>query len=383
MATNKRRPQGQGSIFYRADKDRWVGSIDISEDGQRRRRSVTGHTKKEVAAKLDDLRKELDQHGTVAAADLTFRDLFTAWIDTAAPAKVQPSTVANYRTLAEKHLLPTLGNRQVGKLQPADLERVLRMMSKDGYRRSTLVHVRQVGSQVLDWAVRRRQASWNPFKIAEIPPNAAPARQRESLTVDEVRRVIDAAAEHRNGALLTVGITTGLRPGELTALTWASIDLDGGTLHVWQAWKGAGDDRVLAEPKTKGSARTVALPPVTIDALRQHRQVWAEERLAGLWSDEHTEHGGLVFVTEAGTPIDPANLRRLFRYVARDADLDKLTPYMLRHTATSLLADAGVPNEAIADVLGHRTTRMVELHYRHRLKPSVDAAAGPMQELLG
>lgn len=55
----------------------------------------------------------------------------------------------------------------------------------------------------------------------------------------------------------------------------------------------------------------------------------------------------------------------------------------MRHSAASLLSAAGVPLEQIADTLGHEGTRMVTLVYRHAIAPTVEAAAGPMQQLFG
>jgi integrase len=49
-------------------------------------------------------------------------------------------------------------------------------------------------------------------------------------------------------------------------------------------------------------------------------------------------------------------------------------PNILRHTAASLMADAGVPIEEVADQLGHHDTRMASLHYRHRIRPTVSGA---------
>src|SRR5207249_10514083 len=112
-----------------------------------------------------------------------------------------------------------------------------------------------------------------------------------------------------------------------------------------------------------------------------HRVSVAAERLAATdWPHEWTD---LVFVSGAGTPIDAANFRRLVRDVARAAGLDDVVPYALRHIATSLLADAGVPTQYIADLLGHVDGRMVERVYRHPLAPHVTAAASPMERLLG
>jgi hypothetical protein len=55
----------------------------------------------------------------------------------------------------------------------------------------------------------------------------------------------------------------------------------------------------------------------------------------------------------------------------------------MRHSAASLMSAAGVPLEHVADVLGHNGTRMAVLVYCHVLAPTVDAAAAPMQALLG
>lgn len=379
MNGSGRRAPGEGSVFWDEQKQRWKAVLDVSEDGKRRRRTVTGKTKKEATAKLAGLRKELDSAGTVAARNLTFGEVFEGWLEAKA-TRLHPSTIHTYRTIGETHLLPALAKRPVAKLRPEDLEAVLKHMSRSGYRKATLTKVRMVARQGLEWSVRRRAASWNPFTLADMPSVATANRQRESLTAEEAGRVIDASAEHRNGALFVVGLTTGLRPGELTALTWNALDLDKGTLHVWQAWKGQGPNRHLAEPKTAGSVRTVALPEIATESLRAHRQHQVAERLAGHWPEEWSD---LVFVTTAGTPLDPKNLRKLFGRIAKKAGVAKLNPNLLRHTATSLLADSGARNEDIADMLGHRTTRMVELHYRHRLRPVVDVAAEPMQELFG
>jgi site-specific recombinase XerD len=97
------------------------------------------------------------------------------------------------------------------------------------------------------------------------------------------------------------------------------------------------------------------------------------------WPAEWAE---LVFVSEAGTPINPPNLRRDFKAVAKKANLGHLRPYDARHSACSLLCEAGVPLEHVADVLGHESTRMASQVYRHAIAPSVTAAVEPMERVL-
>jgi integrase len=64
---------------------------------------------------------------------------------------------------------------------------------------------------------------------------------------------------------------------------------------------------------------------------------------------------------------------------ARTIDLPELS----RHTAASLLYEAGVPLDQIADLLGQTSTRMLEEHYRHRIRPSMNAAVGPRENGFG
>lgn len=89
-----------------------------------------------------------------------------------------------------------------------------------------------------------------------------------------------------------------------------------------------------------------------------------------------------MFCSEVGTPLDPSGVRRTFTRIAKRAGLDARFSYLMRHTAASLLIDAGTPVEQVADLLGDDPRTLCRF-YRHRVRPVVDAAAGPMQDLLG
>ena len=180
---------------------------------------------------------------------------------------------------------------------------------------------------------------------------------------------------------MTVALTLGLRPGEISGLTWPAVDLPAGKIVIHQSLAWVSDQPTLKEPKSKRS-RTLDLPPRTVEALRRHRTAQIEERLlmGGRWPLRWED---LVFVTTNGTPIGPTNLRRVISRMAVEAGIDGgLTPYDLRHTATSLLSASGVAPELLADLLGHRDTRMVFRHYRHPVTPTISTAANHIEEAL-
>ncbi len=171
-------------------------------------------------------------------------------------------------------------------------------------------------------------------------------------------------------ALVIVGVTMGLRPGELTGLSWRDVDLDAGLLHIRRALKRENNRPVMGELKTKRSRRSLACPPFVVEALRRRQAHQGMERIAAGpdWSERWVAEQ-LVFTTTAGTPVDASNLRRFFRRACENAGIGRWMPYEMRHTAASLLSDDGVPSEHVADLLGHDGTRMVAQVYRHTISP--------------
>ena len=131
--------------------------------------------------------------------------------------------------------------------------------------------------------------------------------------------------------------------------------------------------------RSSAGERTIALPGLAAAALRAHKARQASERLAAgdLWVDR-----GLVFTTETGTPLDPSNVRKMFAKIAAKAGIEDSFPYLLRHSAVSLLLDAGAGIEEVADLIGD-DPRTLYRHYRHRVRPVVDVAAQRMQKLIG
>jgi hypothetical protein len=136
----------------------------------------------------------------------------------------------------------------------------------------------------------------------------------------------------------------------------------------------------LGETNTKQS-RTVDLPQPVWTALKAHEKRQKAERLkvGSAWRNR-----GLVFTTEVGTPIDPSNLRRTAKALCEAAKVDPVSPNELgRHTAASLLYDAGMSLDEIADLLGHNSTRMLEAHYRHRVRESFGRHVQHVEAIFG
>ncbi|MBT9260205.1 MAG: site-specific integrase [Clostridiales bacterium] len=230
-------------------------------------------------------------------------------------------------------------------------------------------------AQGVKWGLSAR----NPAEAVDRP--RIQRREMPTLSAAEVHAFLAAAKEDRLYALYVLAITTGMRQGELLGLRWGDVDLKAGRLYVRRqlVWL-RNVEPTLSEPKTAKGRRTVELPGLAVEALRQHRKQQAKERLlAGpAWRDQD-----LVFTTQLGTPIHPSNLRtRSFQPLLKKAGLPLIRFHDLRHTHASLLLAAGVHPKLVQERLGHATVGITLDVYSHTTPSLHRQVAGILEDLL-
>ena len=375
MARRTPRRLGDGSIFYDKKRHRWVAMVTqpTTTEGKRRRLRRTFPTRDEAEAFLG----EQSAPSLSLSADATVAELldgWQAWAQRKADAgQLAVSTVELYG-LCVRHLRAGLGAQSATEVSVDDLERFLARQSERLSGRYVVMQ-RNVLDQAYRWAQRNRLLTWNPAQLSTCPAQLD-HKPGVALTAEEAQRLLKASRGDRLHALWAVMLGVGLRPGEAMALTWPCVDLDSnpGVLHVRHYLRRGTEGMFLGAPKTAHSARSLDMPGFVSDALRAHLEV-REARVEGVWRD-------LVFPTGAGTPHGHRNLRRALRGLCEQAGLPALTLYDLRRTAGSLLVDAGVHLECVADLLGHSSVATTRRHYVRAVRPTVPHAIG-LEAVLG
>lgn len=372
------RAKNEGTIYYDEAADRWRGQLDVTPEGaaKRRRLKVTGRTRKEAAAKLQRRREE-HEAGIVAPSTMTVADLLTKWLDAVCPTTSTRN--ADYLRWTASHSVDLLGSTRLADLRIGHVEDALAELPDKGLNVTSIRRVRGTLSRALDWGQDRDLVARNAAQRAELP-KAREAAKGRALTVAELDNLMAATDEHRLAALWRTMAGCGLRPAEALGLRWQDLDLDTATLHVSQALKWRNGEPYIGELKTARSRRTLAIPAATVAALRAHRKQSLSERLALRWPDQWRD---LVFLSEAGTPLEPVNLGRKTRRIAKAAGIGHVRPYDLRHTFASMLADRGARLEDVADALGHEGTDMARGVYVHRLTDRIDLGIDPFGEASG
>ncbi|MDT3681202.1 MAG: site-specific integrase [Truepera sp.] len=369
----RRRAKGDGSITRRKN-GLWQAATTIGydENGKQLRKTVYGKTKEEVRKKLEDLRQQASSTG-IPIEDPTLGAYLERWL-TEKARQVKPRTVESYRYTVEKYIAPKLGRVRLGKLTPLRIQAALGEIADEvsphtsNYCRSTL-------RTALDQAVKWQLLPRNP--AAAVDTVRAEKREMTLWTTEQVGRILAHSERHRLHALFYLAITSGLRIGELLALTWS--DLKGSTLHVRRNLTKQDGRLTLASTKTTKGQRLVALAADTLEVLAEHRQRQdAELELAG----EGWANPGHMFTTEIGTFLDQRNVLRVWHRLQDQAGVPRARLHDARHLHVSLLVRHGLDASTIADRVGHTNPAFTLRQYTHLFEEQRLAAAVPLAKLL-
>ncbi len=362
-------------------KESWTVVIDLGRDpqtGKRRRlwRSVKG-AKREAEALLVQLLHQRDTGIDAPPGKMTVAQLLERWLEDYA-SQLAPKTYRRYEEVVRLHLVPVLGSLPLTKLRPLHIQDCYRQVLDKGRTARTVLHVHRVLRQALQQALRWQLLARNPADAVE-PPR--PGRYEiPALSPDQVRSLLTAADETRYGALIQAAIMTGLRQGELLGLRWRDVDLEASTLSVRQSCQWLPRQGfTFRQPKTHRSARPVALPPSTVERLRQHRSQQLEERLA---LGPAYEDNDLVFASPLGPPIHPNTLHVGWRRIVKAAGPGHVRFHDLRHAHASLMLQQGVHPKIVSERLGHSGVGITLDTYSHVLPGLQAEAAAQLDRLL-
>lgn len=372
-----KRGSNEGSIHHRKD-GRWVAVVHLGyEQGRRRRKSLYGQTRQEVAEKLTAALKTKQDGLPQTAERQTVQRFLANWLETVRPS-LRPKTYIGYEAVIRLHILPSLQRVPLSRLQPYHLQRLYQERLTAGLAPMTVRHIHALLHRSLRDAHRWGLVARNVADLVDAP--RAPRNELRTLNRQEASRLLAAARADRLDALYVLALTTGMRQGELLALRWRDLDLNAATAKVGGSLQRIDGKLSIVEPKTSSSWRQVALTTAAVEALRRHRAVQAEERLGlgAAWEDRD-----LVFANEAGRPIDVRNLmRRSFLPLLERASLPRIRFHDLRHTAATLLLEQGTHPKLVAELLGHsRIATTIDL-YSHVTPAMHRQAAATMDALL-
>jgi integrase len=260
----------------------------------------------------------------------------------------KPSTLRDYRSNLEAHLLPGFGEMRLEEITQAVIDHWRGSLTGLSNRTKNKLLI------VMHGVMRRACHVWglpvNPVASVERHPQRS-SGDLQAFSPEEVWALVRAAASEQDAAIFLTAAFTGLRRGELLALRWRDVDFVGSVIRVRASYAG----KAVTTPKS-GKVRSVPMAPDVAEALAKlgQRERW-------------TSDDDLVFVGELGSHLDGSALRRRYSAALKRAGLRPLRFHDLRHTfGTRMIAKADI--RRVQEWMGHADiqTTMRYLHYAPR-----------------
>jgi integrase len=378
---SKRRGNGEGSITRHKKSGLYMARYTVETPTGPKRKTIYAKERKDVADKLAKALSDRADGIVVNDKNLTVGEYLDRWLNDAVRGTVRESTFSRDKYLVTNHVRPTIGRVKLKNLNALHLTRLYRQRLDSGLSGSTVQKIHHVLHKGLRQAVRWNLIPRNPADDVKAPTPTP--KEMHPLSAEEARSLLDAARGDKLEALYVLAIHTGMRRGELLGLMWDDVDLENATVRVRRTLTRIDNGRRLAlgPPKNKKSRRTVRLTERAVDSLRSHlkRQLAEIDALGDFYKDQR-----LVFATEAGTPINPSNLRRRsLAPLLKRAGLPQITFHDLRHTCASLLFQRNVHPKFVQELLGHASVAITLDTYSHMLPGMGGEAADAIEVALG
>ncbi|MGA7353985.1 MAG: site-specific integrase, partial [Candidatus Cybelea sp.] len=352
-------------------------------DGKRQQQTGTFYdlTKTEAEAELARLEAQARHGEHVRNPNLTFKELFSEFMEKKKPPALAISTYDRYGIFGKLYLLPSFGSMKIRDIRQGHLLDAYASWRANGSRNKaisgrTVRHVHDLMRCVLNYGVRRDVVARN--MAALIAPEdlpKAPKPEPKALDEGEVKRLLQAARKPtersiKRGCLsaepwfapaVAFSVYTGARRGEVLAVKWSDLNLEGRLVTIRRSLaetRSAG--RFFKEPKN-GKTRTIALPALLVAVLEEHRERQRQERKT---SDAYKDDD-LVFARPDGSFARPWNYAAAVKDLAQRAGIKRISLHDLRDTHASLLAANGVPLEVVSKRLGHSSIGVTAERYLH------------------
>ncbi|MDP4153284.1 MAG: site-specific integrase [Bacillota bacterium] len=403
-AGQKSRGNGEGNIRQKKD-GRWEARVTIgrNENGSQKMKYFYGKTREECAEKLNDYLSEQRKGIYIEPSKYTVSQWLDEWYNKHVVDSVKLSTRVSYEMIIRQHLKPNFGHYKLKDLGSGTIQSVYNKMLKSGrivqkkakgkksekpeksinkgLSEKTIRNIHLVLRKALQVAYLNDMIPKNPATDGRVTlPEAPKKKDIRVFTPDEQKAIEKACKGERWGMIILLDLYSGMRQGEILALTWKDIDFEKRTIKINKQLsrlknfnpKISGKTILMVQPYTKNSNdRTVSISPAIVGKLKAYKAT--EDANKAKWAEAY-EDNGLVFCREDGHFVEPKTFQEFFKKTLKNAGVKDGNVHALRHTFATRALEAGIPVKVVSQILGHSSIQITLDTYSHVL-PELQAEA--------
>lgn len=281
------------------------------------------------------------------SCNMPFRDFVALYLDDMRH-RLREHTMINKEYIIQDKLIPFFGEKRLNEISVANIRAWQNGLIQQGYSQTYLKTINNQLSSLFNYAVRYYELSSNPCKKAG-SMGKAKADEMKIWTKEEFQDFSDCLMDKRVSWMsFQILFWTGIRIGELLALTFADVDLEHKTMTINKSYQRLKGRDVITPPKTPKSNRTVNLPAFLVEDIRDYMD-----------SLYHPNPGDRV------CPIAKTFLEKEMLRGVKLSGVKRIRIHDLRHSHASLLVEMGFSPKEIAERLGHENIETTLNTYSH------------------
>lgn len=335
------------SVYKNEQRGTWYATFRYTDwQGNRKQKKKEGFkTKKEAQTyEREFLLKETSNPNMIFSSlvQLYMNDIKT---------RIRQTTYETKENIIYNRVLPFFKNKKINEITAGDVRRWQNELINTGYSKTYIKTINNQLSAMFNYAMRYHNLRKNPAREAG-SVGKKKADRVSFWTVDEFKKAISYLDEHDYITKMSLEVLfwTGIRQGELFALTQNDIDLNKGLIHITKSLaKLQNGDTIINKPKTETSERTVEIPQFLVDEIKEFMGRYTEP----LEPDEQ------IFQTSK------SNLTKKMKIISEKAEIKRIRVHDLRHSHASMLIDLGFSALMVKERLGHQNIETTLETYSH------------------
>lgn len=335
-----KRGNGEGSIYYSDVLNRWVAQYTLGN----KRKSLYGKTRKEAKDKLIIKLNEIQKNIALDKCDITVYELGKNILNTKlATNSIQETSYITISNSLNKIKNSNIGHVNIQKINYTLIQDFLNTLTNlsNSYIQKIFIMLNQIFKE----AIKRNYIYKNPMENVVKPISKNKNRNVESLTIEEQKKLIKIIKGSKYEDIYMIEMFSGMRCGEILALTPTDIDLENNVIHINKTVSHNKKHELIISNTTKTSTSTRDIPITKL----------FEKNIKHSLLNMKKNSLDLIFTTEKHTIMSVSNVNCYLKSLAKKYKLNNnIATHMLRHTYATRCIESGMPAEILQKLLGHK-----------------------------
>lgn len=341
--------------------NKWVARVDIgySKEGTRKRKSGTFATKKEALA-FEHMWSDRARQNKVILEDMLLEDFIVEYYLPSIEKRIRYSTYKRYLVDIRNKIIPCLGSKKLSALNVVNIQNMIDECTSH----KSATNARATLRQVLNLAVKLGFIFNNPatehFHFPERKIHPEEHNGTWLTTFSQHDEFIAALDKEPFKTIAVLGLSLGLRKGEIFALEWSDVDLEKRLVSISKTYVKESDGYKIKPPKTRKSVRKIPLRESSANYLRE------------LKAARNSQQGAIV-INKNGYRANPEKTASRYKAYLQSKNLPYVSILNMRHSFATACMNAGLDVTKVSKLLGHtQISTTVNRYVRYKIDDLVE-----------